>query len=71
MIRDDNDSYKEVILETGASIELAPKTTKPDTHLLEHLRGETVKDRESNKFCVSVSNIRELNVSQLFSDYQY
>lgn len=55
MIRDDNNSYMEVILETGASIELAPKTVKLDTHLLEQLKAETVKDRESNKFSVSVS----------------
>lgn len=55
MVRDDNDSYMEVILETGASIELAPKANKPDTLLLEQLKGETVKDRESNKFSVSVS----------------
>jgi len=45
----------EVILETGASIELAPKTSKLDTHLLKQLKAETVKDREDSKFTVSVS----------------
>lgn len=58
MIRDDRDSYMEVILETGASIELAPKTTKPDTHILEQLKGENVKGRENNKFSVSVSYMK-------------
>lgn len=47
----------EVILETGASIELAPKTSKLDVHLLEQLKAETVRDREDNKFAVSVSCI--------------
>lgn len=55
MTRDDNDSYMEVILETGASIELAPKTSKLDAHVLQQLKAETVKDREDNKFSVSVS----------------
>jgi len=55
-IRDHNDSYMEVILETGASIELAPKTSKlDDTRLLEQLKVEAVKDREDSKFCISVS----------------
>lgn len=45
----------EVILETGASIELAPKTSKIDTQILEQLKTETVKDREDSKFAVSVS----------------
>lgn len=46
----------EVILETGASIELALKTSKLDeTRLLEQLKIETVKDREDTKFSVSVS----------------
>lgn len=45
----------EVILETGASIELAPKTSKLDARLLEQLKAETVKDRDDSKFTVSVS----------------
>lgn len=46
----------EVILETGASIELAPKTSKlDDIRLLEQLKVETVKDREDSKFSISVS----------------
>ncbi|XP_032688033.1 vacuolar protein sorting-associated protein 13 isoform X3 [Odontomachus brunneus] len=72
MIRDDNNSYMEVILETGASIELAPKTTKPDTHILEQLKGETVKDRESNKFSVSFKGIQgKLAIPVLRADKRF
>lgn len=53
-----SDSYMEVILETGASIELAPKTSKLDARLLEQSRAESVKDREDYKFAVSVSLMR-------------
>lgn len=60
----DNDSYMEVILETGASIELAPKTSKlDDTRLLEQLKVEVVKDREDSKFSVSVSLYMYINVA--------
>lgn len=55
-IRDHNDSYMEVILETGASIQLASKTSKlADMRLIEQLKVETVKDREDSKFSISVS----------------
>ncbi|XP_039312283.1 vacuolar protein sorting-associated protein 13 isoform X2 [Solenopsis invicta] len=48
-----NDKIMEVILETGASLELAPKTSKlVDTRLLEQLKVETVKDREDTKFSI-------------------
>jgi len=47
----------EVILETGASIQLASKTSKLlDTRLIEQLKVETVKDKEDSKFFVSVSH---------------
>ncbi|XP_014471667.1 PREDICTED: vacuolar protein sorting-associated protein 13C isoform X2 [Dinoponera quadriceps] len=72
MIRNDSDSYMEVILETGASIELAPKTTKSDTRLLEQLKGETVKDRESNKFSVSFKGIQgKLAIPVLRADKRF
>jgi len=57
IIRDHSDSYMEVILETGASIQLASKTSKLlDTRLIEQLKVETVKDKEDSKFFVSVSH---------------
>lgn len=57
MIKNDNDPYMEVILETGASIELAPKTSKLNIQFHEQLIVETMNDREDNKFSVSVSYI--------------
>lgn len=48
------DSYMEVILESGASIELAPKSTKTDIHILGELNAETVKERDDDKFIISV-----------------
>lgn len=44
----------EVILESGASVELAPKTTKVQIPLLDQLKTETVKEREDDKFVISV-----------------
>ena len=46
-------SYAEVILDSGASVELASKI-KTDIHLLEELKADTVKDRSSKKFVISV-----------------
>lgn len=49
--------YTEVILESGASVELVPKSTKAETQLLEQLKADSVKDSEDNKFVVSVKHI--------------
>lgn len=49
--------YTEVILESGASIELVPKFTKVETHLLEQLKADSIKDSGDNKFVVSVMQI--------------
>lgn len=51
------DLYTEVILESGASVELVPKVTKVETQLLEQLKADSVKDSEDNKFVVSVKHI--------------
>ncbi|XP_071565919.1 intermembrane lipid transfer protein Vps13 isoform X2 [Temnothorax nylanderi] len=72
-IRDHNDSYMEVILETGASIELASKTSKlDDTRLLEQLKVETVKDREDSKFSISFKGIQgKLAIPVLRADRRF
>ncbi|XP_072763012.1 intermembrane lipid transfer protein Vps13 isoform X2 [Anoplolepis gracilipes] len=71
-IRNHNDSYMEVILETGASIELAPKTSKLDTRLLEQLKAETVKDRDDSKFAVSFKGIpSKLSIPVLKADKRF
>ncbi|XP_011874480.1 PREDICTED: vacuolar protein sorting-associated protein 13C isoform X2 [Vollenhovia emeryi] len=71
--RDHNDSYMEVILETGASIELAPKTSKlGDARLLEQLKVEAVKDREDNKFSISFKGIQgKLAIPVLRADRRF
>ncbi|XP_024872139.1 vacuolar protein sorting-associated protein 13 isoform X2 [Temnothorax curvispinosus] len=71
--RDHNDSYMEVILETGASIELASKTSKlDDTRLLEQLKVEIVKDREDSKFSISFKGIQgKLAIPVLRADRRF
>ncbi|CAK9800782.1 Intermembrane lipid transfer protein Vps13, partial [Anthophora quadrimaculata] len=51
------DSYMEVILESGASVELAPKTTKTQIPLLDQLKRDTIKEREDDKFIISFKEI--------------
>ncbi|XP_029176856.1 vacuolar protein sorting-associated protein 13 isoform X2 [Nylanderia fulva] len=71
-IRSDSDSYMEVILETGASIELAPKSSKLDARLLEQLKAETVKDRDDSKFAVSFKGIQgKLAIPVLKADKRF
>ncbi|KMQ93840.1 vacuolar protein sorting-associated protein 13a, partial [Lasius niger] len=71
-IRNDSDSYMEVILETGASVELAPKTSKLDARLLEQLKAETVKDRDDSKFAVSFKGIQgKLAIPVLKADKRF
>lgn len=50
----DKSEYNEVILETSASIELAPKFDKKEVKLLEELRADHVKQTTQHKFIVSV-----------------
>ncbi|XP_077266001.1 vacuolar protein sorting 13C isoform X2 [Temnothorax americanus] len=71
--RDHTDSYMEVILETGASIELASKTSKlADTRLLEQLKVKTVKDREDSKFSISFKGIQgKLAIPVLRADRRF
>ncbi|XP_025156985.1 vacuolar protein sorting-associated protein 13 isoform X1 [Harpegnathos saltator] len=65
-IRDNSDSYMEVILETGASIELAPKTTKLDIRIFEQ------HAFESNKFSVSFKGIQsKLAIPVLRADKRF
>lgn len=48
-------SYTEVVLESGAAIELAPTVVKSaKTHVLEELKAECVKIKSDNTFIVSV-----------------
>ncbi|CAL7938935.1 unnamed protein product [Xylocopa violacea] len=56
------DSYMEVILESGASVELAPKTTKTEIPLLDQLKTETIREREDDKFTISFKEIRLVNL---------
>ncbi|XP_076380466.1 vacuolar protein sorting 13C isoform X3 [Megalopta genalis] len=51
------DSYMEVILETGASVELASKTTKIETPLLDQLKADSIKEKEDDKFVISFKEI--------------
>ncbi|XP_066591225.1 intermembrane lipid transfer protein Vps13 isoform X2 [Prorops nasuta] len=51
------ESYTEVILESGASIQLAPTITKVETHLLEQLKVESVKERQDANFIISFKEI--------------
>ncbi|OAD52957.1 Vacuolar protein sorting-associated protein 13A, partial [Eufriesea mexicana] len=50
-------SYMEVILESGASVELASRTTKTEIPLLDQLKTETIKEREDDKFIISFKEI--------------
>ncbi|KAG5312576.1 VP13A protein, partial [Acromyrmex insinuator] len=72
-IKDHSDSYMEVILETGASIQLAPKTSKLlDMRLIEQLKVETVKDREDSKFSISFKGIQsKLAIPVLRADKRF
>lgn len=55
----DKSEYNEVILETSASIELAPKFGKKEVKLLEELRADHVKQTTQHKFIVSVRKIKK------------
>lgn len=44
----------EVILESGASVQLAPRTTKTEIPLLDQLKIETIKEKDDDKFIISV-----------------
>ncbi|XP_047359322.1 vacuolar protein sorting-associated protein 13 isoform X3 [Vespa velutina] len=66
------DLYTEVILESGASIELVPKFTKIETQLLEQLKADSVKDSEDNKFVVSFKEICDrLTIPVLRADKRF
>ncbi|XP_053986716.1 intermembrane lipid transfer protein Vps13 isoform X2 [Hylaeus volcanicus] len=57
MTNDSAVAYMEVILESGASIELAPKTTKTDIPLLDQVKTESIEEREDDKFIISFKEI--------------
>lgn len=44
----------EVILESGASVELVPRNMKTVIPLLEQLKSETIQERNDDKFIISV-----------------
>ncbi|XP_076294775.1 vacuolar protein sorting 13C isoform X2 [Lasioglossum baleicum] len=50
-------SYMEVILESGASVQLASKTTKIQTPLLDQLKTDSIKEKEDDKFVISFKEI--------------
>ncbi|XP_076183155.1 vacuolar protein sorting 13C isoform X2 [Ptiloglossa arizonensis] len=54
---DNTVSYMEVILESGASVELAPKTTKTEIPLLDQVKTESIKERDDDKFIISFKEI--------------
>ncbi|XP_023289292.1 vacuolar protein sorting-associated protein 13 isoform X2 [Orussus abietinus] len=65
-------SYAEVILETGASVELAPRAMEVETKLLEQLKSETVKDRNHSKFVISFRGISgSLEIPVLRADKRF
>ncbi|KAL7290198.1 hypothetical protein TKK_0015907 [Trichogramma kaykai] len=64
-------SYAEVILESGASVELASKV-KVEIHLLEQLKADTVKDRGIKKFVISFKGIDgKLEIPVLRADKRF
>ena len=48
----------EVILESGASVDLAPRTTKTVIPLVDQLKTETIKERDDDKFIISVMHLK-------------
>ncbi|XP_068984481.1 intermembrane lipid transfer protein Vps13 isoform X1 [Bombus flavifrons] len=66
------DSYMEVILESGASVQLAPRTTKTEIPLLDQLKIETIKEKDDDKFIISFKEInRTLAVPVLRADKRF
>ncbi|XP_046738037.1 vacuolar protein sorting-associated protein 13 isoform X1 [Diprion similis] len=66
-------SYMEVVLESGASVELAPTVVKSaKTHILDDLKAESVKIQSDNTFVVSFKGIEnKLEVPVLRADKRY
>ncbi|XP_020707369.2 intermembrane lipid transfer protein Vps13 isoform X2 [Athalia rosae] len=66
-------SYTEVVLESGASVELAPTVMKSaTTHLLQELKAETVKINSDNKFIVSFKGLQnKLEIPVLRADKRF
>ncbi|KAJ8665252.1 hypothetical protein QAD02_006914 [Eretmocerus hayati] len=64
-------SYAEVVLESGASIELVNKV-KTEIHLLEQLKADKVKDRGASKFIISFKGIDgKLEIPVLRADKRF
>ncbi|XP_033213445.1 vacuolar protein sorting-associated protein 13 isoform X2 [Belonocnema kinseyi] len=69
---DEKSLYTEVILESGASIELAPKFRKEEVKLLEVLRAEHVKQTAHHKFTISFKGIAgKLEIPVLRADKRF
>ncbi|XP_015584675.1 vacuolar protein sorting-associated protein 13 isoform X2 [Cephus cinctus] len=65
-------SYSEVILESGATVQLAPKILKKNTEILEQLKAEIVKDSADSKFTVSFKGIpNKLEIPVLRADKRF
>ncbi|XP_026298323.1 vacuolar protein sorting-associated protein 13 isoform X3 [Apis mellifera] len=66
------DSYMEVILESGASVELVPRNMKTVIPLLEQLKSETIQERNDDKFIISFKEIHgTLAIPVLRADKRY
>ncbi|XP_043267936.1 vacuolar protein sorting-associated protein 13 isoform X2 [Venturia canescens] len=64
--------YSEVMLESGASVELAPKVVKVDTQILDQLKVVSVKDKGQNKFFVTFKGISsKLEIPVLRADKRF
>jgi len=71
-IRDNNDMYMQVILESGASIELARKVSKLSICLVKALKAESVRDRDIDTFVVSFKGIQDkLTIPVLKADKRF
>ncbi|XP_043520217.1 vacuolar protein sorting-associated protein 13 isoform X6 [Frieseomelitta varia] len=57
LVSNNTDSYMEVILESGASVDLASRTTKTVIPLVDQLKTETIKERDDDKFIISFKEI--------------
>lgn len=57
----------EVILESGASVDLAPRTTKTEIPLVDQLKTETIKERDDDKFIISVIRLKHIQIYKFAS----
>ncbi|XP_015115234.1 vacuolar protein sorting-associated protein 13 isoform X2 [Diachasma alloeum] len=67
-----SENYSEVVLENGASVQLAPKTVKAGVDVLEQLKSASVKDSGDNVFVVTFKDIgNKLEIPVLKADKRF